>query len=217
MIVVLLVFFQLILLFQAELVTSYAAFCAVRSAIVLSPERLWSLAHRGHTDKGSGTNEDEDLETVRRSAAIALIPISPIYSTTLGAVTQSPPRVEETVRLASLAVLFPPRSGTAEIATSSAKRAPYALSPQNTRVSVSVQPRPGQGSGVLLITARVQYRYFLTIPLVGRLMGRAYSGSGFLGGYYYFDIDRGYTLPAEADELFPESQRLEYPAEDKAP
>ncbi len=216
-IIILLFFFQLILLFQAELVTSYAAFCAVRSAIVLNPDRLVILSHRGHIENDTEANDDEDLERVRRSAAFALIPISPTYSATLGSATQSPPRVEETVRLSSLAGLFPPRSGNAEIVGSSAKRIPYALSRQNTRVSLSVKPRPGQDSKVLLITAKVQYRYYLTIPIVGRLLGTTYPGSGFFGGYYYFDIDRSYTLPVEGDELFPESQRLEYPVEDNTP
>src|SRR5438477_477425 len=107
----LLLFFQLILLFHAELVTSYSAFCAVRAAIVLSPRQLRSLAKTAHPmDSGAQTTDQEDVERVRRAAAIALIPISPIFSPRLAAATQSLPSLEQTERLSALGLLFPPQN-----------------------------------------------------------------------------------------------------------
>ncbi len=94
-----------------------------------------------------------------------------------------------------------------------AQRTPYALSPENTRVTLSVRPVTGQRGDTLLVTVRVRYRYFMIIPFAGRLFGTSYPGSGFLGGYYYREMERSYTLPVMADELFPESQHLQAPQE----
>ena len=210
----LLLFFQLILLFHAELMTSYSAFCAVRAAIVLSPNQLRGVAARNEPLDLTEADRPE-LQRVRRAAAIALIPVSPLYSAHLGVATQTAPNIQNTEQLAGLAALFPPTSGNVKFLASMAERAPYALSPNNTRVALVVKARNGGNEKALLVTVQVRYRYLLIMPLVGRLIGKSFPGAGFFGGYYYYELDRSYTLPVQAEDIFPEPQSPLYSATEK--
>jgi hypothetical protein len=57
-----------------------------------------------------------------------------------------------------------------------------------------------------LITVRVKYRYYLTVPGANRMIGTAFNPgliNFFTGTGYYVEMNEAYTLPLEGEPLFP--------------
>jgi len=212
----LLMLLQIALLVHAKFVVNYAAFTAVRSAIVVLPAVMKSRA----TGKIELANEidkkDRDspkMQVMRRAAAMACAGISPMLSAQLRMSTGLIPEVSRVLELERVGLLFPSPTPARGMAEQFAGRAMYAFSPRNTKVDVDVDSatrRSGSAGSYGFVTTRVTYRYYLTVPFADRLLGHPYLGSSFFSGTaFYREIMEEYTLPTSRDPLFPESMQAE--------
>ena len=201
---ILLVIFQIALLMQAKFVVNYAAFCAVRSAVVVIPEGVQSGVTSKSEAPGEINGDDPTypkLAEIRRAAGLACVSISPTASAGLalgpglqGSGLESLPK--------ALTVFGP--SQTLRFLN----RAPYALSSGVTTVTVEKTQSPaGAGGNFSLVTAHLTYRYFLTVPFADKLFGKPFSGNWLTGAGYYVEIREQYTLPMENDKIFPRDLR----------
>lgn len=202
----LLVILQLALLVQAKFVVNYAAFCAVRSAIVTIPARV--RAGRGTEERNVINTRDPDspkMKIIRRAAALPCTAISPVWR--LGLVTSTgtsynPSAVAPLSRLTA----FAPSLGYERQVLS---RALYAYDSRNTTVEVTFG-RGDRGP----VTVSVTHRYYLTVPFANRVFGRSYLGGwlGFLrlGGAWHYPVTEQYTLLNEGEPLYPESQKRRF-------
>jgi hypothetical protein len=183
--------FQVALIIQAKVIVNYAAFCAVRSAIVVLPASVKSGATMktemaGFMDLKNPSSAK--VAIVRRAAALACISISPIG---VGPGLSTPPvsgGSGNPMRLSAFEAF--------------GERSRYALAPENTTAEIEINaPQVSSGRNrFVLITVRVSHRYYLVLPFVDRLLGKAYG----IHRGFYFPITQEYTLPSGTDPEYPE-------------
>ena len=200
---VLLVIFQLALIVQAKIVVNYAAFCAVRSAIVVLPSYVTSTVTNITEDYDEIYLDNPDspkMHTIRRAAAIACTGISPPmeFNPLLWAEIGILPNPTNAALMWSVAALF--RGSIPGVS----------LDYANTMVKITLDDHPAEGgrfnaTNYTLVTVRVTYRYFLTVPFAARLLGTAYWG-GWFNKTFYIPINEQYILPSETDHDFPDSE-----------
>jgi hypothetical protein len=208
---------QLALIVHAKFVVNYAAFCAVRSAIVVYPDAIHSQI-TGKTEEANQIDvtdpESPKVRVIRRACALACIGISPPWTVKLAIATGSSPSATASAELAKVAyILFPPMPNipSFDISKQFLERAPYALNDRNTKVEIAIDRQSATGTASAsysLVTAKVTYRYLLAVPFADRLFGKPFLGGGLFGrGAYYIPITEQYTLPSEDDPTFPDAQR----------
>jgi len=209
---------QIAFVMQAKSTVNYAAFCAIRSAIVIIPTEMRSEKTglpEGHNVVRMNDPDSAKLDAIHRAAALALTAISPVYGANVAAATGTAPDASLAARLEKVVLLFPASVSGKDVSGQILARAPYAYDKQNTRVEISFNNR-GENSGQQsiatfgdheLVTVRVTYRYYLTVPFANRLFGRPYFGSWWNGSGYYISISEQYTLPLEGERLCPPQQR----------
>jgi hypothetical protein len=231
---ILLLVFQIALLVQAKFVVNYAAFCATRSAIVTIPAKIYSTQTRRYEKSNTlqlNSPASPKMNIIRRAAALPVTAISPPFSPELWVHTGAPlPNRAYLAPLLMVAGLFPFSTPEGKYVSGELPlRAGYAYDRDNTSVAVSIAGGGGGGGGEpvvengqivqsgqrrdfadhALVTARVTYRYYLTVPVAGRLLGTPYRGGwlGYLTGTgWYYPVTEQYTLPLEGEPEFPPDQ-----------
>ena len=212
---ILLLVFQIALLVQAKFVVNYAAFCAARSAVVTIPAKIYST-HTGRYEKSNtlqlNSPVSPKMNIIRRAAALPVTAISPALAPRVWLTTgASPIDSSFLVPLGQVMLLFPFYADGKYVSGELLTRASYAYDRQNTSVEVireGSQQRRGFGDHEL-VTVRVTYRYYLTVPIASRLLGTPYRGGilGFITGTgWYYPLTEQYTLPVEGEPLFPPDQ-----------
>lgn len=200
---ILLLILQVALLVQAKFVVNYAAFCAVRSAIVWIPVEASGGEAHNHIDRSNAGSEK--MQKLWRSASLACVPISPHYSDDLADRTGISDASSEQKDAVDRIAQFFPSEGDDRVVASFKNRLAYAFDTSNTTVEIIAEPGGAhdQASGEYgdhdPVTVRVTHRYFLGIPLANRLMGTSFGvgpGSGF-----YYPISEQYTLLNEGEPL----------------
>jgi hypothetical protein len=198
----LLMILQIALVVQAKFVVNYAAFCAVRSAIVVIPDEV----SRERRNEVGNHETSEKVEIIQRSAALPLTAISPLpgFSIARGVpFLENPEVIADLIKLAPFDVAPDSMMGQVML------RAPYAYHLENTAVQVlTVQ---GTEGGSFMdhdwVTVKVQYRYYLAVPFAKKLFGTSYSGNPFwniiFGTDYYYPIVEQYTLPFDGEPMLP--------------
>jgi len=194
---------QIALLVQAKFVVNYAAFCAVRSAIVTIPARIRS--ERQLEERNVIDTRDPDspkMKIIRRAAALPCVAISPAWRPALIVSTGTAYDPLAIAPLARLTVFVPSLDYEKQVMS----RAVYAYDARNTFVEVSTQ-----GGDHDPVTVRVTHRYYLTVPFASRILGRSYFPDWFrFGAGRYYPITEQYTLLNEGEPLYPESQRRRF-------
>jgi hypothetical protein len=214
---VMLTTFQLALVVHAKFVVNYAAFCAVRSAIVIVPTAIVSRP-TGKRERANVVNfKDPDspkLHIVRRAAALACVGISPPWSLKTWIDTGTPLNWTGFAPLTTMSAVFDTYTPKIDPGLEFMKRQSYAFSADNTKIKLQIEPyrqNPKNGPSYSLITAEVTYRYYLTVPFGNLLLGKRYIDFGFFNrfipGTYYIAIRERYTLPSEDDPLWPNKER----------
>ena len=199
---ILLLILETALMVQAKFVVNYAAFCAVRSAIVWIPADAPGGEARNHIER---TNPNSDkMQKIWRSAAFACVSISPHFSSSLvdrtGISDASDDQKEAVERIAA----FFPSDGDGNVADSFKNRLAYGFDSANTKIEIvaesgSHDQNAGDYGDHDPVTVRVTHRFYLGIPLANRLMGTSFAvgpGSGF-----YYPITEQYTLLNEGEPL----------------
>lgn len=200
---ILLLILETALMVQAKFVVNYAAFCAVRSAIVWIPADAPGGEARNHIDR---TDPDSDkMQKIWRAAAFACVSISPHYSSSLvdrtGISDASDDQKDAVERIAA----FFPSDGDGNVAESFKNRLAYAFDSANTTIDIvaesggSHDQNAGDYGDHDPVTVRVTHRFYLGIPLANRLMGTSF-GAGPGSGFYY-PISEQYTLLNEGEPL----------------
>ena len=209
---------QIAFVMQAKSTVNYAAFCAIRSAIVIIPTEMWSEKTglpEGHNLVRMNDPDSAKLDAIHRAAALALTAISPMYGANVAAATGTVPDASLAAKLEKAVLLFPASVSGKDVSGQLLARAPYAYDKQNTRVEIGFK-NSGENSGQQsiatfgdheLVTVRVTYRYYLAVPFANRLFGRPYFGSWWNGSGYYIPISEQYTLPLEGERLCPPQQQ----------
>jgi len=193
---IILIIWQLLLLVNASQVVSYAAFSAVRSAIVVIPMKLGSEGPNQFIGDGSSQKK----ATIQQAAAIACTPISPPISewaksygflSGMGSLTGGLGGLGD---IASLSVLV----GSAGLnAPRALQKASYAG--QFTNVEVSGSTEQGSFLENAPITVKVEHRFFLNVPYANRFFSDSlFAGLG-LGGYQR-TLTAQYTLVNEGQK-----------------
>lgn len=200
---ILLLILETALMVQAKFVVNYAAFCAVRSAIVWIPADAPGGEARNHIDR---TDPDSDkMQKIWRAAAFACVSISPHYSSSLvdrtGISDASDDQKDAVERIAA----FFPSDGDGNVAESFKNRLAYGFDSANTTIDIvaesggSHDQNAGDYGDHDPVTVRVTHRFYLGIPLANRLMGTSF-GAGPGSGFYY-PISEQYTLLNEGEPL----------------
>lgn len=197
---------QLALLVQAKFVVNYAAFCAVRSAIVTIPARIRSgrrLEERNVID--TRDPDSPKMKIIRRAAALPCTAISPVWRPGLVISTGTSGDLAAVAPLSRLTVFAPSFDYERQILS----RAVYAYDHRNTTVGVTSD---GKDHGP--VTVKVTHRYYLTVPFANRIFGRNYFGGwlvifGFRSAWYY-PITEQYTLLNEGEPPYPDSQKARF-------
>lgn len=199
---ILLLILEVALMVQAKLVVNYAAFCAVRSAIVWIPADAPGGEARNHIDR---TDPDSDkMQKIWRAAAFACVSISPHYSSSLvdrtGISDASDDQKDAVERIAA----FFPSHGDGNVADSFRNRLAYGFDSANTTIEIiaesgSHDQSAGDYGDHDPVTVKVTHRFYLGIPLANRLMGTSF-GAGPGSGFYY-PISEQYTLLNEGEPL----------------
>ena len=183
-----LILMQLALMFQARNVVTYAAFSAARAAIVWIPARVPLDENQPVTEERHEINTDggEKLEKIRQAAAMACIPISPKASTVLGGVPFIGDLIaSSSVAFTSLISIFALPSNYADNALQR-----YAYSTFATQVTLYKATETGfvqqEGQSVWSyprdpsdVAVRVRHRFYLSIPVVNRIIGDSWTVADF--------------------------------------
>jgi hypothetical protein len=208
---VLLVIFQIVLIVQAKFIVNYAAFCAVRSAVVLLPATIVASEDATKVDHFNQIHTDRPdfpkMRIIRRAAALACTAVSPpLFRSVNTAILAAriTPQWANAAYVAGLGAVYPTFIDGMLMSAQLEARGAYALAPEVTSVQVAVEPHPSgnkEGTDYGLVTVRVVYRYYLTVPFANRLLGKSFGGWFFPA--FYFPITEQYTLPSEMDPVFP--------------
>ena len=200
---ILLLILEVALMVQAKFVVNYAAFCAVRSAIVWIPADAPGGEARNHIDRTDSSSDK--MQKIWRAAAFACVSISPQYSSSLvdrtGISDASDDQKDAVERIAA----FFPSDGDGNVADSFRNRLAYGFDSANTTIEIVAESSGShdQNSGDYgdhdPVTVRVTHRFYLGIPLANRLMGTSF-GAGPGSGFYY-PISEQYTLLNEGEPL----------------
>ena len=183
-----LILMQLALMFQARNVVTYAAFSAARAAIVWIPARVPLDENLPVTEASHELNMDggKKVEKIQQAAAMACVPISPKASTVLGGVPFIGDLIAaSSVAFTSLVSVFALPSSYAE---NGLQR--YAYSTFATEVTVYKATENGfieqQGQSVwdyprdpADVGVRVRHRFYLSIPVVNRIIGDSWTVADF--------------------------------------
>jgi hypothetical protein len=210
MMMLLLLILQTALMIHAKFVVNYAAFCAVRSAIVWIPAEKDSegVNHIDNHDPSSS----EKMKIIRRAAALAVTPISPRFTASLAESTGNQPGsdVDGDAEAAAerLQEFFPTDPSRPEVVTSFISRWAYAFDEENTTVEVLEHQDDGGNFGDHdPVTVRVNHRFYLWVPFASRVLGPLTGGQFSGGDGYYTSLSEQYTL-------FNEGEPLRYSIED---
>ena len=200
---ILLLILEVALMVQAKFVVNYAAFCAVRSAIVWIPADAPGGEARNHIDRTDSSSDK--MQKIWRAAAFACVSISPHYSSSLvdrtGISDASDDQKDAVERIAA----FFPSDGDGNVADSFKNRLAYGFDNANTTIEIvaesggSHDQNAGDYGDHDPVTVRVTHRFYLGIPLANRLMGTSF-GAGPGSGFYY-PISEQYTLLNEGEPL----------------
>jgi hypothetical protein len=213
LLMLLLAIMQIALIVQAKFVVNYAAFCAVRSAIVTIPAKIRSQKNGRFEDANrlalNDTNSPK-MNIIRRAAALPCAAVSPVYSAELGIKTATMPDLSIVLPLEKIALLFSASLDGASVSQQLVARGQYAFNKENTKVEI-IAEEGAQASGQFgeheLVTVRVTHRYYLSVPFANRLLGKAFVGGGFWNGSaWYLPITEQYSLLNEGERLFPPDQ-----------
>lgn len=199
---ILLLILEVALMVQAKLVVNYAAFCAVRSAIVWIPADAPGGEARNHIDRTDPSSDK--MQKIWRAAAFACVSISPHYSSSLVARTGISDASDDQKDAVERIAAFFPSDGDGNVADSFRNRLAYGFDSANTTIEIiaesgSHDQNAGDYGDHDPVTVRVTHRFYLGIPLANRLMGASFAagpGSGF-----YYPISEQYTLLNEGEPL----------------
>lgn len=200
----LLTILQVALIVQAKFVVNYAAYCAARSAIVSIPGGIRSTKTRKQDAHNQIAINDESapkMRIIHRAAALPLTSISPLLGGAVAAGTAINPSLPGP--LARVAAFF--SAGAKSASDELVQRAHYAYDNANTKIEIIPRnnaQRGGRFGDHDPVTVRVTYRYYLTVPIAGRILGKAYPG----GSGRYVEIAEQYTLLNEGEPAFPGGQ-----------
>lgn len=203
------VIFQVAFLIQAKLVINYAAFSAVRAAIVTIPARVRSskssLENR-NVILASNPDSSAKMQIIRRAAAFSCLSISPELSPRLIIKTGIIPTAYGNEKFSNLKLaIFAPK---ADYVKQTVRRWGYAYDSENTKVEVlSFSGRTiNKFNDHGLVTVKVTHRYYLTVPFADRLLGKSFGGifSFFTGSAFYYPITEQYTLLNEGEPIYPD-------------
>jgi Flp pilus assembly protein TadG len=202
----LLAILQIALLVQAKFIVNYAAFCAVRSAIVTIPARVRS--GRRTEERNVINTRDADspkMKIIRRAAALPCLAISPVWSSRLVVTTGTAYNPSAVAPLSRLTVFAPSLDYERQVLS----RALYAYDRNNTTVEVAA----GRGDHDP-VTVTVTHRYYLAVPFANRVFGQSYFGGWLprlgIRTAWYYPITEHYTLLNEGEPPYPESQRRRF-------
>ena len=189
-----LILMQLALMFQARNVVTYAAFSAARAAIVWIPARVPLDENLPLTEDSHSINLDggEKIDKIRQAAAMACVPISPRAGTVLGGVPFIGDLIaSSSVAFTSLTSLF---SLPVEYADNALQRYAYASLATEVRLYKATEDGFFLQEGVSTwdyprnvadVAVRVRHRFYLSIPVVNRIIGDSWTVVDFgpgLGG-----------------------------------
>jgi Flp pilus assembly protein TadG len=198
---------QIALIVQAKFVVNHAAYCAVRCAIVAIPGNIVSSKTRkqdAHNQIAIGDENSPKMRIIHRAAALPLTSISPLLGGAAATGTAINPSLLGP--LARVAAFF--SAGAKSASDELAQRAHYAYDNANTKVEIIPENRAqrlGRFGDHDLVTVRVTYRYYLTVPIASRILGKAYPIS--MGGSgRYIEITEQYTLVNAGEPAFPRDQ-----------
>lgn len=207
LLILLLTILQIALIVQAKFVVNYAAFCAVRSAIVTIPARVTSdRILEEHNVINVNNPESPKVKIIQRAAALPIVGISPKWSPGIVARTGSSLDASALLPLANLVLFVPGQNYLTQLLS----RAPYAYDRKNTEVQISSSG--GSFTDGSAITVKVTHRYFLTVPFADRLFGTSYFGGSIfaINSSRYAEINEQYTLFNEGEPRYPESQKKRF-------
>jgi|GEM_PF-1642198 len=182
-----LILMQLALMFQARNVVTYAAFSAARAAIVWIPAEV-PLDGGPVTEPSHEINMDggKKLEKIQQAAAMACVPISPKASTVLGGVPFIGDLIaSSSVAFTSLISVFALPSNYAANGLQRYAYSTFAIEVTHTAAtengfveqegqSVWTYPRDAADVGI-----RVRHRFYLSIPVVNRIIGDSWTVADF--------------------------------------
>jgi Flp pilus assembly protein TadG len=208
LLVILLTIFQIALVVQAKFVVNYAAFCAVRAAIVFIPTKEAAPEDAENAIKRSDPDSPK-MTKIRHAAAFACIAVSPRFSSSLEQTTVQSNLQDYSLLAPLTAVRFMLDSSDPAVTATFVERAHYAYFPENTKIEI-VMPDGSDPSTKTFtshepITVRVTHRYFVVTPVVVPFIGRL-LGTSFPGGGAFIPIAEQYTLLNEGDRLYPPGQ-----------
>jgi len=183
-----LILMQLALMFQARNVVTYAAFSAARAAIVWIPARVPLDENLPAVEARHEINVDggEKFDKIRQAAAMACIPISPKATTVLGGVPFIGDLIaSSSVAFTSLVSIFALPSNYADNALQR-----YAYSTFATQVTLYKATETGfveqEGQSAWSyprspsdVAVRVRHRFYLSIPVVNRIIGDSWTVADF--------------------------------------
>ncbi len=179
-----LILMQLALMFQARNVVTYAAFSAARAAVVWIPARVPLDENLPATEASHSINLDggEKLEKIQQAAAMACVPISPKASTVLGGV----PFIGDLIATSSVAFtsMFSIFALPSSYAENALQR--YAYSTFATQITLYKATENGfieqEGQSTWEyprdpadVAVRVRHRFYLSIPVVNRIIGDSWT------------------------------------------
>lgn len=211
---ILMVILQIALIVQAKFIVNYAAFCAIRSAIVTIPAKIsgnGDIEEPNEMDIGNA--DSPKMQILRRAAALPCVAISPNLSASLVLATGTGINSSVITQLPKVMVVSPPKDEGLNFLKALISRGHYAYNKENTKIEI--QPNASyQEDGKFkdndLITVKLTYKYYLAIPFANRALGTAYSGLGGFGSFFsrawYLPITEQYSLINEGEPVFPESQ-----------
>jgi hypothetical protein len=189
---------QMALLINATLIVDYAAFCAARSAAVWVP---YSLPNEPPGTLAEDRSRSEKWTRIRRAATFATLPISPRATTLItGALglDDAPQEDREAVlQLARSRQLDPSAVDFVQLTADLLDK--WITSRQLTNVQLLDENGDASERFELNqpVTARVTYRFYMNVPVVGTLIGSVIGGRfGGLIGPYFVPIRTSYSLLA---------------------
>jgi hypothetical protein len=208
---------QLILMLNARLVVNYAAFVAGRSASVWIPRKTAeeaanqikvegqepsSICLIGSVLGGASGGPTEKLDRIRGAAALACAPVSPNYVSFCGRLIPGGTSVSGPVIgwANSMTSQLP---GVGQAAAGLGIRWLYAR--DYTRVWFNdtedsrVMSFPEKGD----VKVTVEHDFYMSVPFLGRFLGKPYKLFGFSRSLWYVPIRESYVFRNEGEAVAP--------------
>jgi hypothetical protein len=213
LLIIMLTILQIALIVQAKFIVNYAAFCAVRSAVVVIPTKVKADGNKPEELANQirpGDDNSQKMRAIKSAARIPCVAISPRVSGALITSVLGPSNlafpdldVDTALDLTKVAIATPTSHPGAEVLTQFAMRTPYAFLPSNTTVELT----GGSVSGDITtygistgVAVKVTHRYFLAVPFASRFLGTKFNQVNLFGNTgFYVEISERYMLLNEGE------------------